>query len=264
MDFMPKNTTPPVEPSAPQVADEPTAQATPSDSLQAWIEHKKRTAGVVADRAAGALDEQQQNVAPVDDQGGGLNHEDEWDRPGAVQQPKPEADVDPMAQFRRGEGYRLEAPTNGIALDESAVSDFGFVAKHVGLTPDAAQTLVATFAGVGETERRRLVGAEGGYDPDLTVSELRFEFGTELEPTLAKIEKLCAKHPSLATYLDTTGLGNSPEVLRMLAGAATVGTTPGDARAFIAAVKKDSKHGYWKGNKLALAQMRWAYAIAGE
>ena len=89
------------------------------------------------------------------------------------------------------------------------------------------------------------------------------EWGAELEPTLKTIEKFCAKHAALSTYLDATKLGDSPEVLRYLAGAATVGTTPAAARAFIDKVKKDPKHGYWHGSKLALAQMKYAYAIAG-
>ena len=33
---------------------------------------------------------------------------------------------------------------------------------------------------------------------------------------------------------------------------------------FIDKVKKDPKHAYWQGNKLAVAQMKWAFAIAGD
>ena len=278
MDFMPSNTTPPVKldtQQAPDASQAPEASGTLEDAIAKWVEHKRRTAatqqppvaGSAAtadkDRAAGALEEQQQNKAPADDQGGGLNHEDPWDR-GEIQQPTPEADVDPFAQYRTGKGYALEVPVDGVALDEAAVADWGETARHVGLTPDAAQNLVGMFAGVGTIERARLATGGGTYDPQLSVSELRFEWGTELEPTLSKIEKFCAKHPALSAYLDTTRLGDSPEALRMLAGAATVGTSPDKARAFIASVKKDPKHGYWQGNKLALAQMKWAYAIAGE
>ncbi len=101
MDFMPSNTTPPVKLDTQQAPDAPAKDSAESpsrkaanateaskgsyasgggeDAITKWARERRERA---ADGAAGALDEQQQNKAPADDQGGGLNHTDPWDRGG--------------------------------------------------------------------------------------------------------------------------------------------------------------------------------------
>jgi hypothetical protein len=193
------------------------------------------------------------------EQGGGLNYEDAWDKPGAIQQP---ADTDPMSRFRGGKSYLLDAPVNLPEMNEQGLKDFGHVAPAIGLPADTAQALVTTFAGALTTERNRVL-PDGRYDQQRTVSELRFEWAEALEPTLAAIERFCSQRPMLSAFLDSSGVGDSPAALRFLAGAATVGTTPAAARAFIDRVNADAKHPYWQGDRLALSQMKWAYAIVG-
>lgn len=103
-----------------------------------------------------------------------------------------------------------------------------------------------------------------GYDPLRTVTELRREWGEATESTIASIEEYCAKRPALSAWLDTTGAGNSPTALRLLAAMAsdkTIVTNEG-AKKYVDALGKNEE--YWKGDKLELAKARIAFMIADE
>jgi len=191
--------------------------------------------------------------------------EDEpWNKPGAVNRSEPDENVDPFEQHRRGKSHDLEAPKDVHWLDDGAIKDLGFVTAQMNVPQEVAQALIGNYVLASEKERAALRAGGGSYDAERTLGELRAEWGSDLEPIHEKIVKFTTSHPALADYLDSTGLGSSPEVVRMLMGAATVGTTRAQARAFIDKVKKDPKHGYWHGSKLALAQMRFAFTLAGE
>jgi hypothetical protein len=187
----------------------------------------------------------------------GLAWEDEWDKPGAKNPDTggpPDENADPFEKYRGRKGHVLAAPEYGYALDDAAIADFGKAAAHAGIDAGTAQRLVDAFAMGGSKEP-----APTEYDPQRTVTELRFEWGEHLEPTLARINEFVSQQPALVAFLDSTGLGNSPTVLRLLAGASAGLLDRAEAEAFIARVNKDPNHPYWQGDKVALALVRVAY-----
>jgi hypothetical protein len=190
----------------------------------------------------------------------GLNYRDPWDEPGAVQQVDPN---DAFAPYRAGQGVPLEMPasvTNFSEEDAANLSDFGFVAAREGWPREFAQALVEQAAAEFRTEKNR-PGPEG-YDPLRTVSELRWEFGAETEAVLARVEAYCARRPALSAYLDGTGLGNSPSVLRMLAAVSSDESivTKAGAKKFVDELSKNTA--YWNGSKLEVAKSRIAFMLA--
>ena len=165
-----------------------------------------------------------------------LAHRDPWDEPGAVNtEPPAETDVDPMAKYRTGKGYDLTSPAY-VPLDEGNLADWGRIATREGIPQELAQGLVDAFAS-GEQSETRNAG-----DPDRALSELRLELGEQLEPTLLKVGEFCAQRPALSAYLDSTGLGNSATVLRLLSAAVldpSLITKPG-AEKFIGSRREQS------------------------
>jgi hypothetical protein len=303
-DFRPSNTTPPIkkqpDPSASGTDrdDAPNRKpinttaaakgisAPPADqeALNEFTRRQReRAAGeqdvdadglTAADRAAGitpamiaAEREQKQTQDEEDDR-------EPWEISAEEQQQREEeqrraeseirAGADIFERHRRGKGHELEIPANVHALDEGMVSDLGFMSKQMNLPQEAAQNLLGGFVLAIGSEREALKAGGGEYDPDRTISTLRGEWGSETEGLLDKIVKYTTANPVLADYLDSTGLGSSPEVLRYLMGAITVGTKPAQARAFLDKMLKDPKSEYWKGSKKALAQVKYAYALAGD
>jgi hypothetical protein len=219
---------------------------------------KDRAAGITPEMIETERQQQQKDDEP------GLAHRDPWDEPGAVNRPEPEEPADIFEQHRRGKSHVLEAPKDVHWLDDGAIKDLGFVTAKMNVPQEVAQALIGNYVLASEKEREALRAGGGSYDVERTLSELRAEWGAELEPIHEKIVKFTTSNPALADYLDSTGLGSSPEVVRMLMGAATVGTTRAQARAFIDKVRSNPKHPYWQGQKLAVAQMRFAFMLAGE
>jgi hypothetical protein len=93
------------------------------------------------------------------------------------------------------------------------------------------------------------------------VSELRWDFGAETEAVLARVEACCAKRPALSAYLDATGLGDSPSVIRLLAAVASDESivTKEGAKRFIDGLSKNKA--YWSGSKLEVAKSRIAFML---
>jgi hypothetical protein len=72
--------------------------------------------------------------------------------------------------------------------------------------------------------------------------------------------RACSKRPALAAFLDSTGLGNSPAVIRMLAKDESLLTKAG-AKKFIDTLGANEK--YWQGDKLELAKAKLAFTVVG-
>ena len=191
----------------------------------------------------------------------GLNYTDPWDMDGAVQQPAA-AEGDDFSRFRGVKPVALEMPDSVQSIsqeDEEVLSDFAMVATHERWSKGLAQSLVTLAADALRVESP----SPHGYDPKQTVTELRFEWGADTEAILGQIEQFCAKRPALATYLDNTGLGDSPAILRMLAAVAQDESlmTKAGAKTFIEALGQNSK--YWQGDKLDLAKAKLAFTMLG-
>jgi hypothetical protein len=196
----------------------------------------------------------------------GLAWLDPWDLPANKQAAARQYDPnDPLAPYREGKGVPLEMPEhvqNFSEQDASNLSDFSFVAAREGWSKEFAQSIVDQVAADFLSEKSR-PGPEGSYDPERTVSEMRFEFGEETEAVLGRVEAYCARRPALSAYLDATGLGNSPSVIRMLAAVASDESiiTKEGAKKFIDNLGKNES--YWQGDKLELAKAKIAFTVLG-
>jgi hypothetical protein len=114
------------------------------------------------------------------------------------------------------EDYGLKAPENlpaGMWSDESAQAYAALAHKH-GLTPAQAQGLAAEF-----------LAAQAQRVPDLAAeqkqaeTELRGEWGAAYEAKIELAKRAIGQFapPEFAQFLEATGLGNHPQLARMLA-----------------------------------------------
>lgn len=109
--------------------------------------------------------------------------------------------------------YELKAP-EGATIDQATMTAFVDLAKEVGIAPEAAQKLVdfqakQQAAMVESTTKAWLEAAKA--DPEIG--------GAAFEASTAKAQEAFGKFatPELKTFLESTGLGNHPEMLRMFA-----------------------------------------------
>lgn len=127
---------------------------------------------------------------------------------------KPEAE--PSAASGAPEKYEFKAP-EGSEYDPEILESFSGAAKEAGLTQDAAQKLIEKMA---PALAARQVDQVNAIHEDWRQSALSDkEFGGEkLTENLAVARKALDQFatPELRTLLDETGLGNHPEVIRML------------------------------------------------
>lgn len=201
----------------------------------------------------------EQSPLPVDEEpapDSDRNREQEPAAPARTQ--SVDAAGDPMEEFR-SKGHALEFPQAAIGhdWDDDALVDFGHAAAHAGVPKELAQAFVDLYAETGE----RL--PDGGFDQQRTLMELRFDWSDAFDTNLRAVQEFVAARPALGAWLDATGNGNSPGVLRLLAGVARNPDLldPAKAQAFLNDVNADLKHSYWRGDKTALAQVRIAYAV---
>lgn len=108
------------------------------------------------------------------------------------------------------ESYDLKAP-EGMTLDEAAVVAITPVFKELNITNEAAQKLVEAQATIQQEQLVRQA------DAWLTAAKADKEVGGQAFDANSKIaQEAFAKFgtPELKTFLDQTGLGNHPELLR--------------------------------------------------
>jgi hypothetical protein len=114
------------------------------------------------------------------------------------------------------EKYELALP-EGMTLDEATFAAAEPVLRELGLNNEQATKLATVIAEVRASEAEAFVqqvqewGKATQADPEIG--------GRALEATLTEGRKALAKHgsPELRALLDSTGLGNHPEVVRFFA-----------------------------------------------
>jgi hypothetical protein len=179
----------------------------------------------------------------------GLSYEDAWDKgPGSTPPDLPAAP------------YALDVP--GVAAHlgewvERDVKEFAPIAHSLGLNKRAAQEVLGNYATTALAEKP----PAGGYTVEGTTQTLLREWGTETNARLDAVFKFTEKRPALAKWLNETGAGNAPEVVRTLAAIASDQSllTPAGAKKFIAGLSKNEK--YVKGDKFEVAKAKLAFAI---
>lgn len=114
------------------------------------------------------------------------------------------------------EKYEFTAP-EGQAFDENVVSQFSEVAKELNLPQDAAQKILDKMAPVIQARQDETLQAVRSQWE--TTSKADKEFGGDkLAENLAVAKRAMDQFgtPELRELLNTTGLGNHPEVIRVL------------------------------------------------
>ena len=123
--------------------------------------------------------------------------------------------AEPAKQEGAPEKYEFKAP-EGKEYDSGLLDAFSIAAKDSNLSQDAAQKLLDTMSPkIAERQLEQVVAIRKGW-----VEETRADKelgGVHLETTLATAKKAYDKFasPELKALLDSTGLGNHREVVRM-------------------------------------------------
>lgn len=108
------------------------------------------------------------------------------------------------------EAYEFKAP-EGTTLDEGAIAIVTPVLKKLGVTQEGAQELAETFAQIQAaqlTAQAETWAAALKTDPEIGGKNY------DANVSLARQEFAKWATPELKQFLDTTGLGNHPEILR--------------------------------------------------
>lgn len=130
----------------------------------------------------------------------------------------PTASVETAAKPAQAEGapaaYEFTAP-DGVTLDEQVVDAFKASAKELNLTNEAAQKLLSSMAPVMAARQADQLQAHqqewrGQAEADQEIG------GVKLTESLATAKKALSAYatPEFVTWLEQTGLGNHPEVIR--------------------------------------------------
>lgn len=116
------------------------------------------------------------------------------------------------------ESYEFKAP-EGITLDAAVIGEFSTVAKELGLTQDAAQSIVEKLAPkIAERTAAQQAEAFANYRAELaTQAKADKEFGGDkFDANLAVAKKALNAFgtPELHKLLNDSGLGDHPEIIR--------------------------------------------------
>ena len=140
---------------------------------------------------------------------------------GGEEQPKGDAQTQDKPADAKPEGvpekYEFALP-EGVVMDEGLKSAFEPVAKELNLSNEAAQKLVDLYANhtktVREAETKQWLDQVKKWDSDFRSDK---EYGGEnLNASLSALKVVMSKFgsPELASFLDASGLGNHPELVR--------------------------------------------------
>lgn len=114
------------------------------------------------------------------------------------------------------EKYEFKAP-EGLDFDAELIANYSEIAKELNLSQDAAQKILDKMSPV--VEQRRLQQIEQVRTEWADASRMDKEFGGEkLSENLAVAKKALDQFgtPELRTLLNTSGLGNHPDVIRFM------------------------------------------------
>lgn len=131
---------------------------------------------------------------------------------------KPAEEVKPTEETKpegAPETYEFTAP-EGKEYDSAVLEPFAAAAKEANLTQDAAQKLLDKMApALAERQQSQVKAVQDGW---LEAAKTDKEFGGERLPENLAVAKKAMDSfasPELKTLLNTTGLGNNPEVIRL-------------------------------------------------
>lgn len=129
--------------------------------------------------------------------------------PTAEQQPEAEAKPEGAP-----EAYEFTAP-EGVTLDEQVIGAFKDSAKELNLTNDAAQKLLSKMAPVMAARQAEQMQAQVQEWRGQAEADQEFG-GAKLTENLAVAKKALSAYatPEFVNWLEATGLGNHPEMLR--------------------------------------------------
>lgn len=114
------------------------------------------------------------------------------------------------------EKYEFKLP-DGVTLDEGRAAEFSTVAKGLGLSQEQAQKLVDLDVKRAQDQANAHAETVKGWANELKADK---EYGGDnLTATLASCKQVMDKFasPALREYMDATGLGNHPELVRFVA-----------------------------------------------
>lgn len=112
--------------------------------------------------------------------------------------------------------YDFTAP-EGVELDASAVERFKAVAGDLKLPPDSAQKVVDLYADIRKSETEAFAKQVETWGEETKADK---EFGGDKLPeSLAAARKVIDQFgtPEFKSLLDSSGMGNHPEVVKLLA-----------------------------------------------
>jgi hypothetical protein len=136
----------------------------------------------------------------------------------------PEGEAKPAAEGKTEEAkpegapgtYEFKAP-EGQQYDPAILDSFAAAAKQANLTQDAAQKLLESMApAVAERQKAQVEAVQNGW---LEAARTDKEFGGDKLPENLAVAKTAFDRfasPELKTLLNTTGLGNHPEMIRLM------------------------------------------------
>lgn len=172
------------------------------------------------------------------------------------------------------EGYGEIFPDlpEGITWDESAQQGFKAAAHKAGLNPGQAKEILAWYSGY-----QRDVALEADREMGQTEEALQQEWGANYDINLSLATRAVAKvgGQALQQLLDTTGLGNHPEMIKTWARVGRIlaedkiipaevegASTSQAARDKIASINADAEHPYHVGDQAAVEEMRKLFQLA--
>lgn len=136
--------------------------------------------------------------------------------PQAADAAKAVGDQAPDAPKGAPEKYEFK-PVEGRELDSETMSTFAEVAKEAGLTQDAAQKILDRMA--PQMAQRQQAQIEAIRNEWVEASKTDSEFGGEkIAENLATAKKALDQFgtPELRALLNESGLGNHPEIIRLM------------------------------------------------
>jgi hypothetical protein len=141
------------------------------------------------------------------------------DQPAEGDAPAEQAEGDkPAEEAPAGapEAYAEFAMPEGVAIDEEMLGEFSGVAKDLNLTQEAAQKVVDLAAKMRQADAAAIVQVRADW---LQATQIDAEIGGDkLGENLATAKRGLEAYgsPALRELLNSTGLGNHPEVIRLL------------------------------------------------
>lgn len=112
------------------------------------------------------------------------------------------------------EKYEFNMP-EGVQMDEAGVEAFSAFAKEAGLSQEAAQGLISKLAPAMQARQAEAVEATKAQWVESAKADKEFG-GDKLSENLAVAKKALDAFgsPELREFLNTSGLGNNPEIIR--------------------------------------------------